>query len=140
MKGMKQIFAVVTAVMLYTATFSGCAEEARPKTVRGSKISAETAEFYETWKQTYVTKDPYVSGEMQYYVRYTEDSYAGDSVSVPVTVSEAHGYGMLILPVWHSRMQRQKPILTECTAFIRHIPVISGRILCHGSRATMVLP
>lgn len=96
MKGMKQIFAVVTAVMLYTATFSGCAEEARPKAVRGSKISAETAEFYETWKQTYVTKDPYVSGEMQYYVRYTEDSYAGDSVSVPVTVSEAHGYGMLI--------------------------------------------
>ena len=52
---------------------------------------------YQQWKKTYVTEDTYISsGKPQYYVSYEENRYAGDGVSVPVTVSEAHGYGMLI--------------------------------------------
>ena len=52
---------------------------------------------YQQWKKSYVTEDTYISsGKPQYYVSYEENRYAGDGVSVPVTVSEAHGYGMLI--------------------------------------------
>lgn len=54
-----------------------------------------TQSFYEQWKQTYVVQDSYVSGEPQYYVYYGEEKYSGGQ-PVEVTVSEAHGYGMLI--------------------------------------------
>lgn len=40
-------------------------------------------------------QNPYVTDETQYYVYYSEDTYSGGE-PVPVTVSEAHGYGMLI--------------------------------------------
>lgn len=52
--------------------------------------------FYNIWKEKYVVKDEYVTNQEQFYVWYSEERYNGDNVSVPVTVSEAHGYGMLI--------------------------------------------
>lgn len=52
---------------------------------------------YENWKTRYVTRDNYVTNQEQYYVYYSEDHYDPSSnQSVAVTVSEAHGYGMLI--------------------------------------------
>ena len=51
--------------------------------------------FYQEWKSKYVRQNPYVTDETQYYVYYSEDTYSGGE-PVPVTVSEAHGYGMLI--------------------------------------------
>ncbi|MBP3379658.1 MAG: hypothetical protein J6K77_02185 [Ruminococcus sp.] len=58
-------------------------------------LSDETVSFYEAWKEKYLVKDKYVTNEDQYYVYYAEEQFTGGS-SVPVTVSEAHGYGMLI--------------------------------------------
>lgn len=52
--------------------------------------------FYDVWKEKYLVKDSYVTDQEQYYVKYSEERYNDDNVSVPVTVSEAHGYGMLI--------------------------------------------
>ena len=52
--------------------------------------------FYSIWKEKYIVKDEYVTNQEQFYVWYSEERYNGDNVSVPVTVSEAHGYGMLI--------------------------------------------
>lgn len=56
----------------------------------------DTVKFYDEWKDKYICQDKYVTDEIQYYVNYSEDSYQNDNISVPVTVSEAHGYGMLI--------------------------------------------
>ncbi|MGN0620359.1 MAG: glycosyl hydrolase family 8 [Porcipelethomonas sp.] len=64
------------------------------------KVSADEStlfDFYDFWKKKYLVRDEYVSGEDQYYVKYSEESYSGGDRSVPVTVSEAHGYGMLVL-------------------------------------------
>lgn len=58
--------------------------------------TAETLEFYEYWKDKYLRQDKYVTDETQYYIYYSEEAYSGNNYSVPVTVSEAHGYGMLI--------------------------------------------
>ncbi len=41
-------------------------------------------------------QDTYVTDETQYYVWYSGERYTEGATSVPVTVSEAHGYGMLI--------------------------------------------
>lgn len=61
-----------------------------------SALSEDTLSFYEQWKEKYLTHDKYVMDETQYYVYYSEEHYDGGNASVPVTVSEAHGYGMLI--------------------------------------------
>lgn len=52
-------------------------------------LTEETTNFYDSWKSKYVIKNNYVKNEDQYYVLYSEGSSE-------VTVSEAHGYGMLI--------------------------------------------
>lgn len=58
--------------------------------------SSQLQDFYNTWKRNYLVQDSYVTDETQYYVWYSGNSYNNDNISVPVTVSEAHGYGMLI--------------------------------------------
>lgn len=58
-------------------------------------LSAETQRYYAEWKDTYLRKNLYVT-EDQYYVFYSEQSYEQAQETVAVTVSEAHGYGMLI--------------------------------------------
>lgn len=63
---------------------------------KSSTISAETKSFYDYWKEKYLVQNPYVTEKEQYYVFYGEQTYAEAGYSVPVTVSEAHGYGMLI--------------------------------------------
>lgn len=59
-------------------------------------LSAETISFYNEWKEKYLEINPYTDDETQYYVWYSEEKYADVNSQVEVTVSEAHGYGMLI--------------------------------------------
>ncbi|MDE7098926.1 MAG: hypothetical protein K2O60_07240 [Ruminococcus sp.] len=60
------------------------------------QFTDDTISFYNHWKEKYIVQDNYVTDEVQYYVYYSEEKYNGSNQSVPVTVSEAHGYGMLI--------------------------------------------
>ncbi len=60
------------------------------------QLTADTVDFYNNWKEKYLVQDNYVTDEKQYYVYYSEEKFNGGNLSVPVTVSEAHGYGMLI--------------------------------------------
>lgn len=97
MKLIKKImaFAAVTAL---TASFT-VSDLANVKEVNGAvqTLSNETLNYYEQWKNKYVTENPYVTEEKQYYVFYGEKTYAEAGYTVEVTVSEAHGYGMLIM-------------------------------------------
>lgn len=91
MRFLKKAAAVITAVILnLPMTLAVSAENP-------AELSNETLEFYDYWKAKYVAQDTYVTDETQYYVYYSEEKYAGNNQSVPVTVSEAHGYGMLIM-------------------------------------------
>ena len=56
----------------------------------------DTQQYYREWKETFLRKNPYVKNEEQYYVFYGEQTYEQAQSTVEVTVSEAHGYGMLI--------------------------------------------
>lgn len=87
--------AVITAIL--TAFFvQGIIPAAQPGTSSAEKsLSDETVGFYRSWKEKYLVRDKYVTDEDQYYVYYEEEHFTGGH-SVPVTVSEAHGYGMLI--------------------------------------------
>lgn len=58
-------------------------------------ITDETLEFYDYWKDKYIVKDKYAD-TAQYYVWYSSTPYSDNNTGTKVTVSEAHGYGMLI--------------------------------------------
>ena len=60
------------------------------------KLSEDTVKFYRYWKDKYLKQDPYSQDETRYYVYYSEESYSQGGEPVAITVSEAHGYGMLI--------------------------------------------
>lgn len=59
-------------------------------------LTAETQSYYTEWKAAYLRQNPYAADGTQYYVFYGEQTYAETQETVAVTVSEAHGYGMLI--------------------------------------------
>jgi endo-1,4-beta-D-glucanase Y len=50
-----------------------------------AQLNAELGQVYDRWKKNYLTEDIGVKG--QYYIKYQRNG--------PVTVSEAHGYGMV---------------------------------------------
>lgn len=92
MKRFKKIAMLIIATIIITAfTNSAYAIEGNPDT-----LSKESINFYNYWKKKYLAQDLYITGEKQYYVFYGEQTYAEAGYEVAVTVSEAHGYGMLI--------------------------------------------
>lgn len=58
-------------------------------------VTQETKDFYAEWKEKYVMQNPYTD-EVQYFVCYGEETYEDTHRETEVTVSESHGYGMLI--------------------------------------------
>ena len=86
-------------VIVTTSVAVGCALPNTALSEAGAAdvaaITDETLDFYDYWKDKYVVQNPYTS-ETQYYVFYGDQTYAQAGYEVPVTVSEAHGYGMLI--------------------------------------------
>ncbi|MDE6731213.1 MAG: hypothetical protein K2J71_10625 [Oscillospiraceae bacterium] len=94
MKKFQKIFSFLTALGILTGSAISMSVNALPEV--SSDFSQDTVNFYQQWKEKYVKQDTYVTNEQQYYVWYSESMYAGNNQSVEVTVSEAHGYGMLI--------------------------------------------
>ncbi|MGN0585236.1 MAG: glycosyl hydrolase family 8 [Ruminococcus sp.] len=96
MKILRKITAViVSASALITSIFS-VLPAAEVNAVNVNALSEETVNFYDYWKEKYLTQNTYVTDETQYYVFYGDKTYTEAGSEVPVTVSEAHGYGMLI--------------------------------------------
>lgn len=118
----KKIIAGLLTCTLIIACLSGCSDKKETETSPQETVSEESTEttetseevvepelskeelaiknmqeFYDTWKSGYLRQDKYVTDETQYYVKYVMDEYKGTQFSVPQTVSEAHGYGMLIV-------------------------------------------
>lgn len=86
-------FAVAAAISQYVFCFGHTENTIDANAL---KLTDDTVNFYQHWKDKYIVQDKYVTDEVQYYVYYSEEKYSGGNQSVPVTVSEAHGYGMLI--------------------------------------------
>lgn len=93
MKLLKKLLPMIitTAFLINTAPAATIA--VKNKT---DSLTKETIDFYEYWKEKYLVRNPYNDGKSQYYVFYGEQTYEQAGYAVEVTVSEAHGYGMLI--------------------------------------------
>ncbi len=96
MQSIKKIMAFITACTSMI-TLSGMYESATPVALEAESVLVkETINFYDYWKEKYLVQNPYVTDETQYYVFYGDQTYSEAGYEVEVTVSEAHGYGMLI--------------------------------------------
>lgn len=92
-KGVRLLKKIIAAVIGCAAVLTGTGLQIP---VSAQTLTQETQNYYASWKETYLRKNPYIAGENQYYVFYGEQTYEEAQETVPVTVSEAHGYGMLI--------------------------------------------
>lgn len=95
MKLKKRTYAIIMSVCMACAVFPK-AEASLIQSSQTDDFSQETTDFYEQWKSQYLLKNTYVTDEDQYYVWYSGEKYSDNQTATPVTVSEAHGYGMLI--------------------------------------------
>lgn len=90
-------YAVSAALSLTLAAFfcpmNVCAAD---NTYIRSPLTEETKSFYDNWKSRYLAENTYVTNEQQYYIWYSGENYSQNNSETAVTVSEAHGYGMLI--------------------------------------------
>ncbi len=91
----KKIAAVTALTGLLTMALPVCASAEKVQ-YETQILSEETTSFYKQWKEKYLIKNNYVTDKSQYYVWYSEEKYSDSNRTVEVTVSEAHGYGMLI--------------------------------------------
>jgi endo-1,4-beta-D-glucanase Y len=69
----------------------------KPNHISQTKMDKEVARLYNEWKSKYLKKNPYNAN--QYYVWYSDGDWfkeGDDDDKIAITVSEAHGYGMLI--------------------------------------------
>lgn len=91
------LFKKITSVFITASIISTCTIPLISTVETNSNhLSDETLDFYTYWKSKYLVKNPYSRNETQYYVFYGDKTFSQAGHEVPVTVSEAHGYGMLI--------------------------------------------
>lgn len=93
------------------------------------QLSAETRSYYDNWKAKYVVQNPYSKNETQYYVFYGEETFEQTGYTVPVTVSEAHGYGMLITAAMAEYDSEAKAIFDGMYRYYKAYPSSIGKNL-----------
>ncbi len=88
----------------------------KPNHVTQSQMNAEVALLYDEYKKKYIKKNSY--DQSQYYVWYNDGGWNGDAI----TVSEAHGYGMMITAIMAGHDPEAKTIFDGMYRFFRAHP------------------
>ncbi|MBS4223924.1 beta-glucanase [Bacillus sp. FJAT-49682] len=66
----------------------------KPNHVTQEEMDATVARLYDEWKERYLKQNPY--DKDQYYIFYNHNGESTNDPREAITVSEAHGYGMVI--------------------------------------------
>lgn len=96
MRNKKKIAVVIAVLTVILICFGGYSFASYKENEKTADFTKDTTDFYEKWKEKYLLKNPYVTDEVQYYVWYSGETFEQNNYETAVTVSEAHGYGMLI--------------------------------------------
>lgn len=80
----------------------------KPNHVTQDELDATVLRLFQEWKQKYLKANPY--DDSQKYIWYSDASWHEEETDestgityMPITVSEAHGYGMMILAIMASK-------------------------------------
>ncbi|MBH5319638.1 S-layer homology domain-containing protein [Paenibacillus sp. GSMTC-2017] len=88
----------------------------KPNHVSQQQMDKEVTLLYNEWKKKYVRANPYDAN--QYYVWYNDGGWNGDAI----TVSEAHGYGMIVTAIMAGHDKKAKSIFDGMYRFFRAHP------------------
>jgi endo-1,4-beta-D-glucanase Y len=88
----------------------------KPNHVSQNQMNKEVTLLYKEWKKKYMKVNPYDAS--QYYVWYNDGGWNDDAV----TVSEAHGYGMLITAIMAGADPGAKKIFDGMYRYFRAHP------------------
>ncbi|WP_182914175.1 glycosyl hydrolase family 8 [Paenibacillus sp. 1011MAR3C5] len=85
----------------------------KPNHVTQEQMDATVLKLFKEWKAKYLKTNPYNTTTTEKYVWYADGSWfeeetEGDITFMPITVSEAHGYGMLILALMAQNDEESK--------------------------------
>ena len=110
---LKKIFASVFAIA--SIPMNNCIY------ANAEKLTDKTIDFYNYWKEKYIVQDKYTDN-IQYYVWYSDTPYSDNNNGIEVTVSEAHGYGMLITASMAEYDENAKEIFDGMYAYYKAHP------------------
>ena len=102
----------------------------KPNHITQAKMDREVARLYKEWKAKYVKQNPNASD--QYYVWYNDDDWSqeGDSDDkIAITVSEAHGYGMIITALMAGKDKDAKTYFDGMYRYFRKHPSSNNKDL-----------
>lgn len=88
----------------------------KPNHVTQTQMDAEVKLLYNEYKMKYIKQNPYNSN--QYYVWYNDGGWNGDAI----TVSEAHGYGMMITALMGGHDSQAKTLFDGMYRYFRAHP------------------
>ncbi|MCM1133479.1 MAG: glycosyl hydrolase family 8 [Ruminococcus flavefaciens] len=125
MKFRKNMLTVILTAFVAQGILPSCSASAV-----GNQLSGDTADFYNYWKDKYVVQDNYTTDEARYYVWYSDTPYSDNNTGIEVTVSEAHGYGMLITASMAEYDDNAKEIFDGMYAYYKaHLSEIAPNLM-----------
>lgn len=116
MRHLSRIAALFLMCMVMFMSFSTVqAASIRPSHVTQAEMEQTLLRLYGEWKDKYLKRSPYDPEQM--YVWYNDGGYVEKEI---ITVSEAHGYGMVILASMASRDPGAKDSFDAMYEYFRH--------------------
>lgn len=102
----------------------------KPNHITQAKMDKEVARLYQEWKTKYVKQNPNASN--QYYVWYSDGDWFKDGDAddkIAITVSEAHGYGMVITALMAGKDKDAKTYFDGMYRYFREHPSSNNKDL-----------
>jgi len=102
----------------------------KPSHVTQAQLDKTVSRLYDEWKGKYLKQNPYSSN--QYYVWYSDGERSEDN---EITVSEAHGYGMLLTALMAGYDSKAKTFFDGMYRYFRAHPSMNNKDLMAWQQA-----
>lgn len=98
----------------------------QPNHLSATELDQQLQDFYKQWKAGYVAQE---CGDGRYFVKVNADKkpVGGDTAPNTITVSEAHGYGMLISVMMADHDDQAKKIFDGMFLYFQDHPAVSDK-------------
>ncbi|SDO56509.1 glycosyl hydrolase family 8 [Phyllobacterium sp. OV277] len=107
----------------------------KPNHVEQSDLDRQLVVFYQQWKKLYVVQ---ACGDGRFFIKVNADGkrVGGDTAPGTITVSEAHGYGMMLMVLMAERDPQAHAIFDGMVRYFKDFPATSNPGLMAWNQVT----